>query len=90
MVLDCRPVSACHKSSPFSALSTPASLANLNLAPSWAGPLMDGGPHAGAVDLTEGYYQFLVPEVSYWFGSGVESTAGAEGLSSTAMWRAAR
>ena len=81
MVLDCRPSNACHQEPPFSALATPGSLGGINLADSW---LADDGertdPHAASIDLADGYYQFLVPEVASWFGLGLRRTAGEIGV----------
>ena len=72
MVLDCRPSNACHQSPPHSALATSGALSTINFADSWLGGADADGqrpdPHAGSVDLADGYYQFKVPEVSSWFG----------------------
>ena len=86
MVLDCRPSNACHQPPPHSALATAGALSTINLADSWLGGADADGerpdPHAGSVDLADGYYQFKVPEVSSWFGLGVQRTASQAGVTS--------
>ncbi len=84
MALDCRPTNACHRSLPHSALATPGSLYTIKLAESW---LADGAaegelaePHAASIDLADGYYPFAVPEVSPWFGYGLQRSAAEVGL----------
>ena len=85
MVLDCRPSNACHRQPPHSSLATAGSLSTINLANSWlddeAAPGAQADPHAGSVDLADGYYQFKVPEVSSWFGLGLQRTARQAGVS---------
>jgi len=39
-------------------------------------------PHGSGVDLQDGFYQFLVPELSSWFSFGVTCTAAEAGVSS--------
>ena len=78
---------ACHQAPPHSSLATAGALASINLADSWLGDsAVDGtraAPHAAAIDLADGYYQFSVPEVASWFSLGVRRRAVDAGVSRT-------
>ena len=88
LVLDCRPVNDCCKDAPYSNLATPSGLSGLNLSDEWVelcsafdpvgdDTAVDFDFHAGGVDLQDGFYQFLVPTVSSWFGLGEQLSAGS-------------
>ena len=86
MVLDCRPANIQHQSPPHSHLATTGSMSNIAMSDEWCVHSSPGSdprqfdPHAGSVDLADGYYQFLVPEVSSWFGLGISERAGNLGI----------
>ena len=85
MVVDCRPANESHLRPPHSALATAGALGAINLAPSFlaeAGCASDFLAHGAAVDLSDGYYQFKVPELASWFALGERFTAGEVGITS--------
>ena len=83
MVLDCRPANELHRVPPRTLLSAPGALGNLNLSESWREYVQSQlgedevvadwrsfDPHGAGVDLQDGFYQYLVPELSSWFCFG--------------------
>ena len=96
LILDCRPVNECCKDPPYSNLATPSGIGGINLSDEWFqkcesedlpsmsdfdfAELGDFDVHAAGVDLEDGFYQFLAPSVSSWFGLGEQYTAREAGI----------
>eukprot|EP00973_Karenia_brevis_P017090 2346196-Karenia_brevis.AAC.1 len=95
LILDCRPVNQCCKEAPYSNLSTPAGLTNVNLSDEWIQKCeglsstqfvrdtsfdAEVEVNGAGVDLKDGFYQFLAPTVSSWFGLGEQYTASEAGV----------
>ena len=82
LVIDCRPANQLHRRPPHSELALPGALAQLLLSPEWLARCASGAPAPGplaasedsifgaGIDLTDGYYQFLVPTASSYFCLG--------------------
>lgn len=80
MVIDARGPHAMHRRPPSTELSTPGSLASLNLA---ADPNDPDGAHdyfASSVDLVDSFYQFEDEDLASWFGCPWGETAAIWGV----------
>ena len=87
LIVDARYASQCCRRPPGVKLGSAASLASLDLsaeALSSAGVPADADLHAVAVDLTDCFYQFTVPEAAEWFACEWPERAGVWGA--TEVW----
>eukprot|EP00973_Karenia_brevis_P058909 8201466-Karenia_brevis.AAC.1 len=90
LILDCRPVNQCCRPAPYSSLATPSHITGINLSDEWVRHCeSESGIAAGdldamygslsvcgaGVDLQDGFYQFLAPTISSWFGLGEQFSA---------------
>ena len=94
LAIDCRPANQLHRRPPHSEPAHRGALAQLLLSPEWlsrcasgesgdapgAGSAAEDAIHGAGIDLTDGYYQLLVPTVSSYFCLGERWRASELGV----------